>query len=920
MSEINTDVSNDIDISDNTDVSNNTDIYYSPHNEYSIVLFIDNNVKDYQTIVNSCNSNTLPIIYSYSSTKIDILNMLSMFTTISRIGICADSNATLFLDNQAFFLNTDLDLDNSMNYSENLTFIISLIKQYNVSHIDYLACNSLNNSNWENYYQILISSTNVIVGASNNNTGNIKYGGDWITESNSQDVEFIYFTQNIEYYRYLLGNNFYKNTTDITTNFSSITQLSSFPTFNGTSNFSTKYYIKTGEVSVDLALLYALNSVPTAGTYTTEMYGYSNGIKYDLSYFFAPRPIVTSVGFSDITNSTLNNYTYYIVNNTTFTVNYDSVCIVICIGGGGGGMYGISGNQSRAGDRPISIGGGGGGGVITYVSLKKDKSYIATIGSGGNKGIDNTTPTEPTNGGNTTLTSSGLTITALGGNKGVSRVIANDFPVSDVSGNFNSSDVVSGNGIWGGGNSLPNVNGIPNNGIVLTNNIIANNTLSSNNPNYLSIPQDMYNNLISSGIDVGFCAYGGNGYYQWTSPANRVYGTGGNKATPGTSVDPNTTAPYDGTDGIGYGCGGGGGAALKTTNVNVFAGNGGNGTSGIMFISPIPNYKTHIRISGASSFSGNTNYSTLNGCAIDSTSSSGILYRFSFTGTPPTPYTASFSLNIGNMICNAMLVGPGGYGTHGYTLTATAANNNNPGNNYTSSISPSSGAGAGGVLASFAMTSGVTYTITINPGRNVRTNSSSTLTGTLTQGYAQIQSSDYVSGTSGLSITAYGGGRNDISNNSGPVGGTTAVYGANNFETYNGGNGVYNKFSNNIDVFASGSGGNGNTFNGTGLNNFSNMNTLVTSDFTTKYGTPSPSNLSVFGFGAAGQYYKRNNIAGRGGYLAAAQAAPTYAVNATGGNGYGYGTGGGCAGSPSTSAGGIGGDPVVYLYFNSTNT
>lgn len=396
MSEIESDISN------NTDVSNDTEIYYTSHNEYSIVLFIDNNVKDYQTIVNSCNSNTLPIIYSYSSTKIDILNTLSMFTTISRIGICADSNATLFLDNQAFFLNTDLDLDNSMNYSESLTFIISLIKKYNVSHIDYLACNSLNNSNWEKYYQLLILFTNVIVGASNNNTGNIKYGGDWITESNSQDVEFIYFTQNIEYYRYLLGNNFYKNTTDITSNFSSITQLTSFPTFNGTSNFSTKYYIKTGATSVDLALLYALKTAPSAGTYTTEMYGYLNGTKYDLSYFFAPIPSVTLSApiFNGITNYQLNEYTYYIFNTTTFTVSKNSIAYVLVVGGGGAGN---GGNNSNGG-------GGGGGAIFANINLRAGQTYTATIA---------TTSTTAGNSTSLGVTGNTLSFTSFGGGKGI---------------------------------------------------------------------------------------------------------------------------------------------------------------------------------------------------------------------------------------------------------------------------------------------------------------------------------------------------------------------------------------------------------------------------------------------------------------------------------------------------------------------
>jgi alpha-tubulin suppressor-like RCC1 family protein len=55
-----------------------------------------------------------------------------------------------------------------------------------------------------NYYGILTKVTGVTVGASNDRTGNIKYGGDWVMESTNQDIELIYFTQTIEYYQFLL--------------------------------------------------------------------------------------------------------------------------------------------------------------------------------------------------------------------------------------------------------------------------------------------------------------------------------------------------------------------------------------------------------------------------------------------------------------------------------------------------------------------------------------------------------------------------------------------------------------------------------------------------------------------------------------------------------------------------------------------
>ena len=41
-----------------------------------------------------------------------------------------------------------------------------------------------------------------------NKIGNIKYSSDWLIESTCLDIELIYFTQSIEYYKYLLEKPF----------------------------------------------------------------------------------------------------------------------------------------------------------------------------------------------------------------------------------------------------------------------------------------------------------------------------------------------------------------------------------------------------------------------------------------------------------------------------------------------------------------------------------------------------------------------------------------------------------------------------------------------------------------------------------------------------------------------------------------
>jgi len=174
-------------------------------NQFTNVLLIDNSVNDYQTFVESVNSSTFPIVYSIMSNKTELLTLLQAnFTSISRIGIVFSSslgNVKMFLDGKSFFNEEEVE-----PYSENVEFILNVLKEFRVKNIDYLACDTLNYSNWENYYQILSKETAVIVGASNDKTGNIKHGGDWIMESTSQDVELLYFTKRIEYYQYLLDN------------------------------------------------------------------------------------------------------------------------------------------------------------------------------------------------------------------------------------------------------------------------------------------------------------------------------------------------------------------------------------------------------------------------------------------------------------------------------------------------------------------------------------------------------------------------------------------------------------------------------------------------------------------------------------------------------------------------------------------
>ena len=161
------------------------------------ILFVDSTIKDYNIFVNSVNSYTFPIVYSYDMTQIDILDKLKQFNVIKRIGIvCHGSkNMATFLNNEKFSSN------------DNIKNIIEIINLYQVSNIDFLACNTLKYDEWNNYYKLLESKVNkIIIGASSNNTGNINYGGTWILEKTNENIQYIYFTDNILKYNDILAS------------------------------------------------------------------------------------------------------------------------------------------------------------------------------------------------------------------------------------------------------------------------------------------------------------------------------------------------------------------------------------------------------------------------------------------------------------------------------------------------------------------------------------------------------------------------------------------------------------------------------------------------------------------------------------------------------------------------------------------
>jgi hypothetical protein len=163
------------------------------------VLFVNSAVISLESYTNP---ETIAIEYDdNTSTTTDMIQRFPSTNrnNINRLGFAFhysgdDSASVLFLNREPFF--TDSDLEESVeSFSPNVQFMLDLLM--GIKHVDFLACDTLKNDKWKRYYQLLHQKTGVVIGASDNNTGSLKYGGDWIMESTNEEVGLIYFTTDI---------------------------------------------------------------------------------------------------------------------------------------------------------------------------------------------------------------------------------------------------------------------------------------------------------------------------------------------------------------------------------------------------------------------------------------------------------------------------------------------------------------------------------------------------------------------------------------------------------------------------------------------------------------------------------------------------------------------------------------------------
>ena len=192
---------------DESDISLNYNLIYNDNLDISNIeniVLIEDTVGDISNLFHNLNNKSFGIIYNINSTKSELINILNNKNVSSIKRLCivfADTNlkkkGKRFLDNNMLFLISDFNKTSMNETSENFKFLIELLQDYNIINLDFLACNTLKYDLFKNYYNKINEFSDVIIGASDDKTGNIKYGGDWVLESTNEDIQNIYFNESI---------------------------------------------------------------------------------------------------------------------------------------------------------------------------------------------------------------------------------------------------------------------------------------------------------------------------------------------------------------------------------------------------------------------------------------------------------------------------------------------------------------------------------------------------------------------------------------------------------------------------------------------------------------------------------------------------------------------------------------------------
>ena len=170
----------------------------------SNIILIHNDIENKQQIIDSLSNNTHYFLLNndlhLDHLKQNIANL--NLSNIENVGIIQhgfDNSIVINSTVKIFHYSEDLNLSN-----EFILFFKYLKDTYSLQNLDIIACNMLDT--WVYTFTKLEELLSISIRASNDNTGNLKHGGNWIQESDDINIKNIYFTDEIDNYIHLFYN------------------------------------------------------------------------------------------------------------------------------------------------------------------------------------------------------------------------------------------------------------------------------------------------------------------------------------------------------------------------------------------------------------------------------------------------------------------------------------------------------------------------------------------------------------------------------------------------------------------------------------------------------------------------------------------------------------------------------------------
>ena len=202
------------------------------------ILLINDNIQDYHIIIEACNVNTYPITYNqttdtydsifekYQSLLNDPSNNIQTIDHVALVSHGIFGNTFTFLEKEdtmllSKYIGHNKETENIeplrdvsgggfsepepepqpehehlLNNLETWSSFKDFIQKFNIQKsLDFLGCALLQSSNWKYILSELETEQhlNLNIRASDDDTGNIKVGGDWVLESDNVNIKELYF-------------------------------------------------------------------------------------------------------------------------------------------------------------------------------------------------------------------------------------------------------------------------------------------------------------------------------------------------------------------------------------------------------------------------------------------------------------------------------------------------------------------------------------------------------------------------------------------------------------------------------------------------------------------------------------------------------------------------------------------------------